>query len=277
MDWIWLPDTLDATASTNNISFLTRNSLTINGGVWYFSTCVPLKSILNFCNDYSKIMWGLKQRIRMTRTTATRALFRTNNAAIAANGVFPALTAVNVDAVVNISTLRWCVPVVRPSPSHEQALLEIVGNNSQFLDVTFLNKRTNSIAVPVATTFTWPLATTSGVERPRYIVILFQVGNYADQTSNSSAYSNALSVLNAYITLSGVKYPSIDVSTDQTYNRYTKWYREYKRFYNNYNNDNIGEPCLSYIDFVKIAPMYIFDVSRQSEHFKELPSMQHYL
>jgi len=199
----------------------------------------------------------------MTRTYSTRALFRSAGA-IAANGVFPALTAVANDAVINITTLRWVMPVVRPSPSHEQALLEIVGNNSQFIDVTFLNKRTNSIAVPVATTFTWPLATTSGVERPRYIVIIFQVGNYADQTSNSSG----LNVLNAYITLSGVKYPSIDMSTDQALNRYSKWYREYKRFYNNYNQDNIGEPCLTYIDFVKIAPMYIFDVSRQSENLK---------
>jgi len=44
------------------------------------------------------------------------------------------------------------MPVVRPSPSHEQALLETVGNNSQFIDLAFLNKRTNSIAVPAATT-----------------------------------------------------------------------------------------------------------------------------
>jgi len=60
------------------------------------------------------------------------------------------------------------MPVVRPSPSHEQALLEIVGNNSQFIDVAFLNKRTNSVSVPAAATFTWPLATTRIVERPRY-------------------------------------------------------------------------------------------------------------
>jgi len=112
------------------------------------------------------------------------------------------------------------------------------------------------------------LTTTSGVERSRNIAILFQVGNYADQQSNSSAYNNTINVTNAYITLSGIKYPSIDMNTDQNSNKYTKWYREYKRFYNNYNNDNIGEPCLSYIDFVKIAPMYIFDVSRQSENLK---------
>jgi len=95
------------------------------------------------------------------------------------------------------------MPVVRPSPSHEQALLEIVGNNSQFIDVTFLNNRTNSIAVPAATTFTWPLATTSGVERPRYIVVLFQ-GAQANRTVNSSTFNTAPNVLNAYITLSGV-------------------------------------------------------------------------
>jgi len=75
-------------------------------------------------------------------------------------------------------------------------------------------------------------------------------------------------VINAYITLSSVKYPSIDMNTDYETNRYTKWYREYKRFFNNYNQSNIGEPCLSYIDFIKIAPTYIFDVSRQSENLK---------
>jgi len=90
LDWVWLPDTLDETASTTNISFLTRNTLTYAAaaGVWYFSTCVPLKSIFNCCNDYNKVIKGLKQKIRMTRATATRTLFRTNNLPIAANGVF---------------------------------------------------------------------------------------------------------------------------------------------------------------------------------------------
>jgi len=58
------------------------------------------------------------------------------------------------------------------------------------------------------------------------------------------------------------------MNTDYGTNRYTKWYREYKRFFNNYNQNNIGEPCLTYIDFVNIAPMYIFNVSRQSENLK---------
>jgi len=104
----------------------------------------------------------------MTRTGSLRALNRLG-AGIDANTITDALTTTGaVDEFINLTTLRWCMPVVRPSPSHEQALLEIVGNNSQFIDVAFLNKRTNSIAVPAATTFTWPLATASGVEHPRY-------------------------------------------------------------------------------------------------------------
>jgi len=220
--WFWRPDEVAPDATTNNTAFFNRNYLTYSGGAGTatFSAGVPLKVIFNCCNDYSKVMWGLKQRFRMTRTNSTRALVR-SAANLAANGSFPAITAVAADAVVNSTTLRWCMPVVRPSPSHEQALLEIVGNNSQFIDVAFINKRTNSIAVPPATTFTWPLATTSGVERPRYIVILFQA-IIANQLSNSSAYNIAPSVTNAYITLSGIKYTSIDMNTDYATNKYTK-------------------------------------------------------
>jgi len=137
-------------------------------GEWYISACIPLKVIFNLCNDYNKVMWGLKQRIRMTRSNGSRALVRTGDAAgVVANNITDALTQVNNDAFINLTTLRWVLPIVRPSPSHELTLLlfEIVGNNSQFLDVAFLNKRTNSITnyVPAATTSIWPLATTSGV------------------------------------------------------------------------------------------------------------------
>jgi len=168
LDWFWKPDEVVSDTSTSNRGFYERSYLTYNGGgaTATYGVCVPLKSIFNFCNDYNKVMWGLKQRITMTRTVSTKALYR-SAAAIVANGSFAATTAVGAEANVNITILRWCMPVVRPSPSNEQALLEIVGNISQFIDVTFLNKRTNSIAVPAAITFTWPLATTSGVERPR--------------------------------------------------------------------------------------------------------------
>jgi len=98
---------------------------------------------------------------------------------------------------------------------------------------------------------------------------LFQVAPAAlDQTTNSVAFSNAPNVTNAYITISGIKYPSIDMNTDLANNKYSKWYREYKKYFNNYNNNDVSQPCLSYLDFIKVAPMYIFNISRQSENLK---------
>jgi len=58
------------------------------------------------------------------------------------------------------------------------------------------------------------------------------------------------------------------MNTDYSQAKYTKWYMEYRNFYNTYNQNNVSEPCLSYLDFIKVASMYIFDVSRQSENLK---------
>jgi len=132
LNWMWKPDEIIGDAVITNTPYLTRNYI-INpqnaANPWYFSACIPLKVIFNFCNDYNKVMWGMKHRIRMTRANSTRALYR-SGPAIAATGVFQQLTASPADGVINLTTLRWVMPVVRPSPSHEQALLEIVGNNS---------------------------------------------------------------------------------------------------------------------------------------------------
>jgi len=135
LDLFWKPEEVLADSSGSNGGFFERNYLTYSGAAatTSFGVCVPLKSIFSFCNDYDKVMWGLKQRVRMTNST--KALYRVN-ANNNATGSFPAISAAANNAVVNISTLRWIMPVVRPSPSHEQALLEIVGNNSQFIDVT---------------------------------------------------------------------------------------------------------------------------------------------
>ena len=68
--------------------------------------------------------------------------------------------------------------------------------------------------------------------------------------------------------LNGIRYPYTDQGTDLGTKKYTKWYREYLRFFDRYNSDNKGEACLSYLDFVKVAPMYVFDVSNQHEKLK---------
>jgi len=85
---------------------------------------------------------------------------------------------------------------------------------------------------------------------------------------------DGLNVTSAYVLLNGIRYPYSDVGTDYATNKYTKWYHEYSwyheylRFYTRYNNDNKNDACLSLLDFLKVAPLYVFDVSNQPKKRK---------
>jgi len=62
LNWMWKRDELTPDALVANTAFLNRNYIMYSAaGAWNFSACVPLKVIFNFCNDYNKVMWGLKQ------------------------------------------------------------------------------------------------------------------------------------------------------------------------------------------------------------------------
>ena len=63
-------------------------------------------------------------------------------------------------------------------------------NEREPVPLAFLNKRSEGVHVPQATTFNWKLQLTGGIERPRFLVFGFQTGRGADQTTN-----NAVSML----------------------------------------------------------------------------------
>lgn len=267
--WFWLPDRIVSEANANNVSWRTRK-LMLNtgddGDNWNFSAMIPLSCIFNFCNDYKKVIYGMQHRISLTRTADTRALMRAN-AAVAADSVFAASEAVAEDVKTVLTTIRWCMPQVQPSAIKTMELLDVI-NNKEPITLAFLNKRSETISVPQATTFNWKLQLSGGIERPRFLVFGFQTARGANQTTNSVTFDNGLNVIAAYVLLNGIRYPYTDFGTDLSTKKYTKWYREYLRFYDKYNGNNAGDACLSYLDFVNCAPLYVFDVSNQPEKLK---------
>jgi hypothetical protein len=150
---MWQPDNLNATAANTNSGSAIRH-LYLNPIVdmWTFSTTIPLSSIFNFFNDYRKVMFGIQHKISLTRTTNTRALFR--NAAgggAPAFGAYVALTQAAADAAMNITKLRWAMPYIVPSIEEQSKIIQII-NDRIPAPLTFLNKSSDYIAVPAATT-----------------------------------------------------------------------------------------------------------------------------
>jgi uncharacterized membrane protein len=271
--WFWVPDKVVIDADINNVPFKIRN-LVINpednAAAWYFSANIYLSDISSFCHDYRKVLWGVKHRIHLSREVSTRACFRAN-AQINASGYYPQLAAVPNDVVISFNKLRWCVPVAKPAAIQETELLSIVGNPESFISIPFLNKRCDSYAIAAGgTSMSQRLNTTSGIERPRYIIIAFQVGLFGDQTFNSAAFapSDEINIIEAYINLNNIRYPTESMTTNHETNTYNKWYTNYEQFYRKYNSTSLCDPCLGLIDFKKVAPLYVFDVSNQPENLK---------
>ena len=84
LNQIWLPDINIANNNiadkTDNLGFKKRHEHIIQTAdpKGTFSFKIPLKHFLGFCEDYKKILYGMQQRLTLTRTGNNDAIFRTN-------------------------------------------------------------------------------------------------------------------------------------------------------------------------------------------------------
>ena len=93
-----------------------------------FSIKIPLKHFLGFCEDYKKVLYGMQQRLTLTRTNDDNAIFRVN----AAN-----------NGKVNIERIRWFMPHVIPSDAYRLQL-----EKKEKIPVGYRMLQCDSIQVP---------------------------------------------------------------------------------------------------------------------------------
>ena len=113
----------DATANANNDNdgFKKRRiRILINEHVGSFSFKIPLKHIFGFCEDYDKIVYGLKHTLTLTRNNDNDAIFKSD---VRAGN--PAVDTV-VDGIVNLSKITWFMPHVTPADKYRMELYKII-------------------------------------------------------------------------------------------------------------------------------------------------------
>ena len=86
-----------------------------------FSFRIPLKHIFGFCEDYDKIVYGLKHTLTLTRNNDNDAIFKTNTN----NGAVPPVDNV-ADGIVNLSKISWFMPHVMPADKYKMELYKII-------------------------------------------------------------------------------------------------------------------------------------------------------
>ena len=256
LNQLWLPDTHIDASKVDNIGFKKRHDYIIQTAEpkGAFSFKIPLKHFLGFCEDYKKILYGMQQRLTLTRTNDNNAIFRVNA----------------VDAgTVEIESIRWFMPHVIPSDAYRLQLDKVIEKKEK-MPVGYRMLQCDNTQVPAGNnTFTWRLGVKSSPDIPRFIIIGFQTNKNNNQETNPAIFDN-LDVRNIYVTLNAKRYPDTDYENDFTKNRYSRIYGDAtlfrKKFYNMdelISNSGINPP-----DYKNLFPLYLFDVSKQSEKLK---------
>ena len=266
----WIKDTGEGDAdpgNNGNEGFKLRRNYIINmpedsangdSNKGTFSFKIPLKYFFGFCEDYRKILYGMQQRLTLTRTGNNNAILKRNAAAGGAAN----------DGKVNIKKISWFMPHVIPSDAYRLQLDKIIERKEK-IPVGYRMLQCDNIPVPQGAPFTWRLGVKSSPDIPRFIIVGFQTNKNNDQTTNPAVFDHC-QVRNIYVTLNAKRYPDIDYENDFRINNFSRIYGDAaafrKKFYN--MDELVSNHNINPVDYKNLYPLFVFDVTKQSEKLK---------
>ena len=264
----------DKVPLSENIGFYQRtvylNSSTTKGK---FSFKIPLKHFLGFCEDYKKVIYGMQQRLTLTRTGDNDAIYAGK---YAEDNDYNDNTKIknlydegDLKFSVHLEKVRWFMPHVIPSDAYRLQLNKIIERKEK-IPVGYRMLQCDNAPVPANNNnFTWRLGVKSSPDIPRFIIIGFQTGRNNKQNKNPAVFDHC-KVRNIYVTLNAKRYPDTDYEENFTENNYSRIYGDAatfrKKFYN--MDELVSNPGIDPLNYKYFYPLFVFDVSKQSEKLK---------
>ena len=272
LNQLWYKDTKNTTAvegNNLNVGFKIRrdyifgNTDGVAANVGKFSFRIPLKHIFGFCEDYDKIVYGLKHTLTLTRDNDNTAIFKFVDDDGAGNDRL-AFGRVNLDKII------WFMPHVTPADEDKMKLYKIIERKEK-IPVGYRMIQCDSASIPPGNTssFSWRLAVKSSPEVPRFIIIGLQQNGINNQTTNPSTFAH-LNVSNMYVMLNSTRYPATDYDINFGIQQFSRVYGDVAEFRSKfYNMDElISNPNINPSDYKGLYSLFLFDVSKQSEKLK---------
>ena len=250
----WYKDSLNAPNNQNKGWNIRHMHLFNNSDVkGSFSFRIPLKHIFGFCEDYDKVVYGFKHTLSLTRTHEHDAIFRAGA----------------VDAgKITLSKISWFMPHVIPADKDKMELYKIIEKKEK-VAVGYRMIQCTSISIPQVNSFSWRLSVKSSPEVPRFIIVGFQTDKNNDQTKNNTLFDN-LNIRNIYVMLNSNRYPILDYNLYFPGQQIGRAYGDVAEFRSKFFNINelISNSCIEAFEYKNLYPLFLFDVSKQSERLK---------
>ena len=265
LNQLWIKDTgqgnTEVGGNEPNKGFKLRRDYIINMPTTRGNFCfkIPLKHFLGFCEDYKKILYGMQQRLTLTRTGDDNAIFRANGVDV---------------GKVNITGIKWFMPHVIPSDAYRLQLDKIIEKKEK-IPVGYRMLQCDNTSI-TGTEFTWRLGVKSSPDIPRFIIVGFQIGRNNNQEQNPARFDNC-DIGNIYVTLNAKRYPDTDYDINFNENRFCRIYGDSstfrKKFYN--MDELVSNHNINPVDYKNLYPIFVFDVTKQSEKLKTAVSDIH--
>ena len=262
LNQLWYKDTTED-ANDDNIGYLYRRYYIIRNSdpKGSFSFRIPLKHIFGFCEDYDKVVYGLKHNLTLTRNDDNDAIFKNNGNDAAGNPY--------ADGKVILSKVSWFMPHMTPADKDKMELYKIIERKEK-LPVGYRMIQCDSASNPQnSTSFSWRLSVKSSPEVPRFIIVGFQTNKSGSQVVNPSTFNN-VNVSNIYVMLNSMRYPTTDYNISFLSQKYSRAYGDAAEFRSKFFNidELISSPNINPTEYRNLYPLFLFDVSKQSEKLK---------
>ena len=251
----WSPQNSDAVLGERG--FARRQEYIVNKSVprGSFSFTVDLENIFGFCEDYDKVVYGMRHRLTPFRKNDDDAIQR--------------IALVGAGKVV-LTKVAWVMPRIHPNDVKKFSLYKTI-ESKVVLDTAFRMRQCSSAEIPPNTqAFDWRLGVRTAPEKPRHLLIAFQKERSGDQTKNPSQFDH-LSATEVSVVLNDTKYPARDVIADFPKHRYVEYYKMLTDFTRDYYGLDPLTVC-NFVDMVTYKeefPIFYIDLSKQSERISQ--------
>ena len=224
LNQLWYKDT-NLAATNDNVGFDVRRKYILGSNpAGKFSFKIPLKHIFGFCEDYDKVVYGLKHTLTLTRNNDNDAIFKNGDQ----DANVPPVDVV-ANGVVKITKISWFMPHVTPADKYKMELYKIIERKEK-IPVGYRMLQCDSASVPDnSTSFSWRLSVKSSPEIPRFIIIGFQTDKNNSQKTNPSIF-DSLTVNNIYVMLNSTRYPTTDYNIEFGSNMISRVYGDVADF-----------------------------------------------
>ena len=164
---------------------------------------------------------------------------------------------------VKITRITWWMPTVMPSPVESFRLGKLLEDKVK-LPAGFRCRQCAMVNIPLATTYTWNLGVKT--ERPRFIIIGFQVARGDNQTLNAALFDH-VDVRRMKVLLNSSEYPAVDMLSNFPRNEFAGYYKMMADFKESFYgvDRTVSSGGIDADKFKSLYPLFVLDVSKQVE------------